>query len=78
MIWRNALCGACVAAMLGVLVGCGGSSTASLNNTTGGSQSNGSQSGGNGQSGTGGTSTQPVQGIATPSAVSVVTAKNAN
>ncbi len=72
MMWRKFVGGACAAAMLTLLAGCGGSS-ASVGSTTGGSQSNGS-----GQSGSGGSPTQTVQGIATPSSVSVVTANNSN
>jgi hypothetical protein len=66
MMLRKVLCGACVAVVFGVLAGCGGSSTA-VTNTTGGSQ----------PSGNGGT-TPAIQGIATPSSVSVVTATNSN
>jgi hypothetical protein len=65
MMWRKVLGSACVAAVFGLLAGCGGSSSA---NTAGGSPA------GSG----GGTTSPPVQGIATPSSVSVVTATNSN
>jgi len=73
MMWRRVLSGACVAAVFGLLAGCGGSSVAA------GNAANGSQTSGNGgsQTGNGGT-TPPIQGIATPSSVSVVTATNSN
>ena len=64
-MWRKVMGGACVAAVFGLLAGCGGSSATAAN--TGGSQS-----------GNGGGTTPPVQGIATPSSVSVVTATNSN
>jgi len=66
MMWRKALGGACVAALFGLLAGCGGSSS-TVANTAGGSQT-----------GSGGGATPPIQGIATPSSVSVVTANNSN
>jgi hypothetical protein len=66
MMWRKVLCGACVAAVFGLLAGCGGSS-ATAANTAGGSQT-----------GSNGGTTPPIQGIATPSSVSVVTANNSN
>ena len=65
MMWRKVMGGACVAAVFGLLAGCGGSSSV---NTSGGSPT------GSG----GGTTSPPVQGIATPSSVSVVTATNSN
>jgi hypothetical protein len=68
-MWRKVLSGACVAAVFGLLAGCGGSSS-----TTGGGQTSGS---GGSQAGSGGTTTT-IQGIATPSSVSVVTATNSN
>jgi hypothetical protein len=74
MMWRNVLGGACVAAVLGLFAGCGGSST-TAGSTAGGSQTSGD---GNSQTGTGGNTTPPIQGIATPSSVSVVTATNSN
>jgi hypothetical protein len=73
---RKILSGACLAIVLGLLAGCGGSSAAG--SAAGGGQSSGSgdsQSGGS-QSGGGGATDQTVQGIATPSSVAVVTAKN--
>jgi hypothetical protein len=70
MMWRKILGGACVAAVFGLLAGCGGSSATAVN-TAGGSQTSGS---GGSQSGT----TPAIQGIATPSSVSVVTASNGN
>jgi hypothetical protein len=70
MMWRKILGGACVAAVFGLLAGCGGSSATAVN-TAGGSQTSGS---GGSQSGT----TPAIQGIATPSSVSVVTANNGN
>jgi hypothetical protein len=66
MMWRKVLGGACVAAVFGLLAGCGGSSATAAN------------TGGGSQSGNGGGTTPPVQGIATPSSVSVVTATNSN
>ena len=60
--------GVCVAAMLVLLAGCGGGSASSA---AGGTQSSGS---GGTQTGGGGTGPQSIQGIATPSSVSVVTA----
>ena len=80
MSLRTWLHGLCVAVLFGMLVGCGGgdSSTAS----TGGSSSSGSSSSSSaGSSSSGGSSSgtnTPIQGIATPSSVSVVTATNAN
>ena len=72
MMWRRVLGGVCVAAVFGLLAGCGGSSVAAGNAAS-------SQTSGNGgsQTGNGGT-TPPIQGIATPSSVSVVTATNSN
>jgi len=66
-MWRRVLSGACVAAVFGLLAGCGGSSTPAAN-------TNGSAGS---QTGSGGT-TATIQGIATPSSVSVVTATNSN
>jgi hypothetical protein len=66
MMWRKILGGACVAAVFGLLAGCGGSS-ATAANTAGGSPT-----------GSGGGTPPTVQGIATPSSVSVVTATNSN
>ncbi|HEV7442853.1 MAG TPA: hypothetical protein VGO18_09680 [Steroidobacteraceae bacterium] len=66
MMWRKVMGGACVAAVFGLLAGCGGSSATAAN------------TGGGSQSGNGGGTTPPVQGIATPSSVSVVTATNSN
>lgn len=71
MMWRKVLGGACVAALFGLLAGCGGSSATVAN--TGGSQSTGN---GGSQTGSGGGTT--IQGIATPSSVAVVTATNSN
>ena len=66
---RKLVGGACLAVLLGLLAGCGGGSAA-------GSGSSGtSGSGNNNPSGSGGTTSQTVQGIATPSSVAVVTAK---
>jgi hypothetical protein len=65
---RRVLSGACVAAVFGLLAGCGGSSTPAANTTSG---SGGSQTGS-------GDTTAAIQGIATPSSVSVVTATNSN
>jgi hypothetical protein len=73
-MWRKFLGCACVAVVFGVLAACGGSSTTAAN-TAGGSQTSGN--GGN-QTGSGGGTTPPIQGIATPSSVSVVTATNSN
>jgi len=67
-MWSRMLSGACVAAVFGLLAGCGGSSTTAANTTNGG---------GGSQTGSGGTTTT-IQGIATPSSVSVVTATNSN
>ena len=73
MMWRKVVGGACVAAVFGLLAGCGGSSVAA------GSTAGGSQSSGNGGSQTGsGGSTPVIQGIETPSSVAVVTANNSN
>jgi len=73
MMWRKVVGGACVAAVFGLLAGCGGSSVAA------GSTAGGSQSSGNGGSQTGsGGSTPTIQGIETPSSVAVVTATNSN
>jgi hypothetical protein len=66
MMWKKILGGACVAAVFGLLAGCGGSSATAVN-TAGGSQT-----------GNGGGTTPAIQGIATPSSVSVVTANNSN
>jgi hypothetical protein len=65
MMWRKILGGACVAAVFGLLAGCGGGSATAA---VGGSQTSGNGSG----------TTPPIQGIATPSSVSVVTANNSN
>jgi hypothetical protein len=70
MMWRKVLCGACVAAVFGLLAGCGGSSATAA----GGSQT----SGGGSQTGSGGGTTPTIQGIETPSSVAVVTATNSN
>ena len=65
MEWKTLVRGACVAATFSVLAACGGGSA-------------GSTAGAGGQSGGGGgTPSQTIQGIATPSSVSVVTATNA-
>jgi len=69
MMWRKLVGGACVAAVFGLLAGCGGSA-APAGNTGGGSLTSGS--------GSGGGTTPAIQGIATPSSVSVVTANNSN
>jgi len=62
-------CGAIAAALFTLtLAACGGGSSASTTTTTSGSSSGG---------GGGTTTTQAVQGVSTPSSVSVVTAKNA-
>jgi hypothetical protein len=74
MMWSKIVGGACVAAVFGLLAGCGGSS-ATAANTAGGAQSSGS---GGSQTGSGGSNTPAIQGIATPSSVSVVTANNSN
>ena len=66
MMWRRVLGGVCVAAVFWLLAGCGGSSVAA------GNAASGSQTSGNGGT------TPPIQGIATPSSVSVVTATNSN
>jgi len=64
-----------VAVLVGMLAGCGGgSSTAS----TGGSSSSGSSSGSSSSGGSSSGGSTSIQGIATPSSVSVVTATNAN
>jgi hypothetical protein len=68
-MWRKVLSGACVAAVFGLLAGCGGNSS-----TTSGGQTSGT---GGSQTGNGGT-TSTIQGIATPASVSVVTATNSN
>jgi hypothetical protein len=73
MMWRKFLGGACVAAVFGLLAGCGGSSATVAD--TGGSQSSGN---GGSQTGSGGGTTPTIQGIATPSSVAVVTATNSN
>jgi hypothetical protein len=67
MMWRKVLSGACVAALFGLLAGCGGGSSTAA-----------SSAGGIPTAGGGGTTSPPVQGIATPSSVSVVTATNSN
>jgi hypothetical protein len=66
-MWSKICGGACAAVVFGLLSGCGGSSA-----STGGGASSGT---GNNP---GGGTTQQVQGIATPSSVSVVTANNSN
>jgi hypothetical protein len=63
MMWRKLLCGAFVAAVFGLLAGCGSSSATAA---------------GGSQTGSGGGTTPTIQGIATPSSVSVVTATNSN
>ena len=73
-MWRKVVGGACVAAVFGLLAGCGGSSVAA-GSTAGGSQSSGN---GGSQPGSGGGSTPTIQGIETPSSVAVVTANNSN
>jgi hypothetical protein len=73
---RNIFGGACVAVMFGLLAGCGGSSVA--DSTVGGGASSGSGGSQTGGSTSGGTTTQTIQGIPTPSSVSVVTANNSN
>ncbi|MDB6090947.1 MAG: hypothetical protein JWN85_3731 [Gammaproteobacteria bacterium] len=70
MIFRKLVSGVCVAAAVGFLAACSGGSPAA--NTGGGQSTGGSTSGG------GGGGTQAIQGVATPSSVSVVTATNAN
>jgi hypothetical protein len=70
MMWRKVSGGACVAAVFGLLAGCGGSSATAVN-TAGGSQTSGN-------TGSGGSTPPAIQGIATPSSVSVVTANNSN
>jgi len=67
-MWRRVMSGTCVAAVLGVLAGCGGSAAPAASTTNG--------SGGT-TNGSGGT-TSTIQGIATPSSVAVVTATNSN
>jgi hypothetical protein len=74
MMWRRVLGGVCVAAVFGLLAGCGGSSVAA-GNAAGGNQTSGN---GGSQTGSNGGTTPPIQGIATPSSVSVVTATNSN
>lgn len=74
MMWRRVLGGACVAAVFGALAGCGGSSAAA-GSTAGVSQTSGNAGS---QTGSGGGTAPPIQGIATPSSVSVVTATNSN
>jgi hypothetical protein len=73
--------GICVAVAFGMLVGCGGgsSSTASTGGLSSGSSggTSGDTSGGSGNT-TGNNSQPPIQGIAMPESVSVVTATNAN
>jgi len=64
---------AALAAALTLLAGCGGS-TAGANG--GVSSGGGSGTGSSGGSGSG--NTQPIQGVATPSSVAVVTATNVN
>lgn len=60
-----------IAALMAILCGCGGGSDAAGGSTTGGT-------GGSGTGGTGGTPPpETIEGIATPSSVSVVTATNA-
>ena len=64
--------------LVGILAGCGGSgSTASAGASAGSQSGNGSLTGNGGSGGNTGGS-QPIQGIATPQSVSVVTATNAN
>lgn len=67
----------CVAAALGALPGCGGGSSAATTTTGGGGLSTGSGVTGGTAGGSGG-GTTTIQGIATPSSVSVVTATNVN
>jgi hypothetical protein len=70
---RKFVGGACLAVLLGLLAGCGGGSAAG--SAAGSGSSGTSGSGNNNPSGSGGTTSQTVQGIATPSSVAVVTAK---
>jgi len=72
MSLRSWFHGLCIAVMFGMLVGCGGSGSSTAS-TAGGSSTGGSSTGGSSSGGT-----TPIQGIATPQSVSVVTATNAN
>ena len=65
MMIKTIVGGLCIAAVFGLLTGCGGSSTAAGNTAGSGN-------------GSGSNNTPPIQGIATPSSVSVVTATNSN
>jgi hypothetical protein len=67
-MWNKICGGACVAVVFGLLSGCGGSSAVA----------SGGASSGTGNNNSGGGTTNPIQGIATPSSVSVVTANNSN
>jgi len=67
-MWNKICGGACAAVVFGLLSGCGGTSAAA----------GGGPSSGTGNNPPGGGSTGQIQGIATPSSVSVVTANNSN
>jgi len=70
-----------MAVVVGVLAGCGDASSTSGNTGGGGLSTgggSGQSSGNTGSTGNGSGTAQTIQGIATPSAVSVVTANNAN
>ncbi len=69
--------------LVGILAGCGGGSGSTASAGAGSHAGTGSQSGNGSLTGSGGNGgnsggSQPIQGIATPQSVSVVTATNAN
>lgn len=66
-----------VATLVAMLAGCGGGSDSAADASTGGGSSGGAGGSGGGSSGGGG-DTAAIEGVATPSSVSVVTATNAN
>ena len=73
MVLKSLVRGACVAALVMSLAACGGNSSTSATGSGGSGTGSGTGSGGSGSGG----GTQQIQGIATPSSVAVVTAKNA-
>jgi len=76
---RKIASAACVAALLALMTGCGGGSSTAGNTAGGGlTEGTGGTQSSSGSTGSSGGSTQTIQGIATPSSVSVVTANNAN
>ena len=64
----------CAIALVCLLVGCGGGSTAATGAASGNSGGSGGAGGSGGTGGSGSTTPPAVTGIATPKAVSVVTA----